>query len=418
MAAPALSGTLFAIMCGLVGLAALRLHGHYLIDFAVYRAGGQAWLDSRPLYDSSFPPVQPGRSLPFTYPPFAALCFAVLALVPSAAIAVAFSVGSLLALLVAVRVTGAALWPGFGWPVAALFACLAVAFEPVWHTLLLGQINLYLMAIIIVDLLAVRSTRYRGMLTGLAAAVKLTPAVFLLYLVAGRQWRVVTNTVAAFAVATTLAALIRPGQSRAYWFEALVNPERIGGLAYATNQSVRGALHRLGLAADTELNYWAVAVVLILVLGGLAAHRWRDPGLDVAAPDVAGPEVAGPEVAGRNAIALIVVAVVGLLLSPVSWSHHWVWMVPALLMLGHLAVQQRSMLLAATAGAVAVGTLVPVHRLLPQGDDRELGWSAWQHWLGNSYLWLGLLLLGVLLTLRRTARPIPTNADLLERSNG
>jgi len=407
MASPALSGTLFALLCGVVGLIALRSHGYYLLDLAVYRAGGQAWLDSRPLYDS-FPALRSGISLPFTYPPFAALCFSVLTLAAPAAIAVAFSVGSMLALLVAVRVTGAALWPGFGWPVAALFTCLAVAFEPVWHTLMLGQINLYLMAIVIVDLLAVRSPRYQGVLTGLAAAVKLTPAVFLLYLVAGRQWRAVGNIVVAFAAVTALAALIRPGQSRAYWFDALLNPERIGGLAYAMNQSVRGALHRLGLAAGTEVKYWAVAVVLILVLGWLTAHRWRRPG----------PAAPGPDFAGRDAIALIVVAMVGLLLSPVSWSHHWVWLVPALLVLVQLAAQQRSMLLTGTAGAVAVSMLVAMHQRLPYGDDRELAWSGWQHGLGNSYLWLGLLLLGVLLALRQLARPAPASADLLERSNG
>lgn len=402
-----LSGTLLAIMFGLLGLTALGVQGHSLIDLAVYRAGGQAWLDSRPLYDSSFPPTQPGRSLPFTYPPFAALCFSVLTLAPPATIAVAFSVGSLAALLVAVRVVGAALRPGFGWPPAALFTCLAVALEPVWHTLLLGQINLYLMAIVIVDLLAMRSIQYRGVLTGLAAAVKLTPAVFLLYLAAGRQWRAGGNAVAAFAVATALTALVRPGQSRAYWFDALWYPERIGGLAYAGNQSVRGALHRFGLPAGTELNCWAIAVVLVLVLGGLAALRWCG----------AGPDVAGPDAASRNAIALIVVAVVGLLISPVSWSHHWVWMVPALLVLGHLAVQQRSTLLAATTGFVAIGMLVGAHRLFPQGDERELGWSGWQHGLGNSYLWLGLLLLGVLLALPRAARPTSASADLRERSN-
>jgi alpha-1,2-mannosyltransferase len=224
--------------------------------------------------------------------------------------------------------------------------------------------------------------------------VKLTPAVFLLYLAAGRQWRAVGNAVAAFATVTALAALVHPAQSRAYWFELLWQPERIGGLAYAGNQSVRGALHRLGFATDTELICWAVAVVLILVLGGFTAVRWR-----------AGPEAAGRDSAGRDATALIVVALVGLLLSPVSWSHHWVWLVPTLMVLGHLALQRRSTLLAVTTGLVVVGMLVPAHRLLPHSDQRELDWSAWQHGLGNSYLWLGLLLLGVLLALPRAARP-------------
>lgn len=387
---PVLSGTLLVITCAVIGLTA---HARLLLDLAVYQAGGQAWLNSQPLYESSFA-VPLGISLPFTYPPFAALCFSVLALAQHAALAVTFSVGSLAALLVAVRVTGGALWRDFGWSHAALIGCLAVALEPVWKTLLLGQVNLYLMAIVIVDLLAVRSDRYRGFLIGLAAAIKLTPAVFLLYLVAGRQWRAVLNAVAAFAACTALAALIRPGDSVAYWFTALPSPERIGGLAYTGNQSVRGALHRLGLSAGTELICWLAAGVLVIVLGGLAARRWRR--------------------AGQDPPALIAVAMVGLLVSPVAWSHHWVWLVPTLLVLAHLAMQRRSKPLAASTGIVAATGLVAAHQLLPQEHERELAWSAWQHLLGNSYLWLGLLLLVGLLTLPRTTRPTPA----LERTIG
>lgn len=385
---PALSGALLVLTCAVV---VLTTQVHLLLDLAVYQAGGQAWLDSRPLYEGAFP-VRPDASLPFTYPPFAALCFSVLALVPYAALAVAFSVGSLAALLVAVRATGAALWRDFGWPHAALIGCLAVALEPVWKTLMFGQVNLYLMAIVVVDLLAVRSSRYRGFLIGLAAAIKLTPAVFLLYLAAGRQWRAIVNAVAAFAACTALAALIRPGDSVAYWFTALLDPGRIGGLAYTGNQSVRGALHRLGLNSATELSWWVVAGGLVIVLGGLAAYRWRR--------------------AGQDAPALIAVAMIGLLVSPVAWSHHWVWLAPALLVLAHLAMRQRSRLLAATTGLVAVAALVGAHQFLPQERERELSWSAWQHLLGNSYLWLGLLLLAVFLALRRTTRTTPA----LERS--
>ncbi|MGH3930288.1 MAG: glycosyltransferase 87 family protein [Pseudonocardiaceae bacterium] len=378
---PVLSGALLVLTCAAVALAT---QVNLLLDLAVYQAGGQAWLDSRPLYEAAFP-VRPDLSLPFTYPPFAALCFSVLALVPHAALAVVFSVGSFVALLVAVRATGTALWRDFGWPHAVLIGCLAVALEPVWKTLMFGQVNLYLMAIVAVDLLAVRSGRYRGFLIGLAAAIKLTPAVFLLYLAVGRQWRAIVNAVAAFAACTALAALIHPADSATYWFTALLAPERIGGLAYTGNQSMRGALHRLGLNPATELTWWVVAGGLVIVLGGLAARRWRH--------------------AGQDAPALIAVAMVGLLVSPVAWSHHWVWLVPALLVLAYLAMRRRSKLLAATTGLVAVAALVAAHQFLPQEGERELSWSAWQHLLGNSYLWLGLLMLVVLLALRWTPRP-------------
>lgn len=391
--APALSGLLFTIPCGLAGLTALKVHGQ-LTDLTVYRAGGQAWLQAQSLYEGSFPLGQPGRSLPFTYPPFAALCFSVLTLAPATVIAAAFSVGSLGALLVAVRITGGFVRPGTGWPAALLISCLVVALEPVWQTLLLGQINLYLMAMVIVDLLAVRCTRRRGMLIGIAAAIKLTPAIFLLYLAAGRQWRQMINAVAAFGAATLLAMLMRPRESWTYWYSALPAPERIGGLDYAGNQSIRGALHRLGWSTSAELICWAAAAGLVLVLGWHVARRWQ--------------------LAGQPAAAMIAIALVGLLISPVSWSHHWVWLVPALLVLSHLASQQRGSqqrgsqwrvrVLVLVTGLTLVATLIPAHRLLPRDQGRELAWSDWQHLLGNSYLWLGLLLLTVLLALSRTAR--------------
>jgi alpha-1,2-mannosyltransferase len=314
---PLVAGILAVVAFGLIGIVALLEHGHFFIDLAVYRAGGQAWLDARPLYDHPFPTGLPGQLLPFIYPPFAALCFVPLTFPPPALVSVVFTLGSVAALLVTVRVVGAAVHPGFRWPHAVWCGCFALALEPVWQTLSLGQINLYLMALVVVDLLAIRTTRRRGLLIGLAAAFKLTPAVFLLYLVAARQWRAVANAAAAFGAATMLALLIRPSESVTYWWRALGAPTQIGDLGYAGNQSVRGALHRLGWTHALELTCWVAVVALVLVLTGLALRRWRHGGFgDGGFGDGGFGAEPGYSSARADSAALVVVALAGVLISP------------------------------------------------------------------------------------------------------
>lgn len=410
LTSPVVSAVLLALICGVVGITAWLQRTDWFIDLGVYRAGGQAWLDAAPLYEHAFPTVHPAVWLPFIYPPFAAMVFVVLTVVPAAVLVVAFSLGSVAALLITVRAVGAAVHPGFGWPHAVLFGGLALVLEPVWQTLSLGQINLYLMAMVVVDLLAVRSERRRGLLVGLAAAVKLTPAVFVLFLLAGRQWRAVANAAVAFGAVTVLALLVRPSESVTYWWRALGAPTQIGDLGYAGNQSVRGALHRLGWSHVVELTCWLSVVVLVLVLTGLALRRWRAAGLGARPGDRAAAVPAQAVPSGPAA--MVMVGLAGVLISPISWSHHWVWLVPALLVLGQAAVRRRSVPLGVTAALIVPVTVFPTHRLLPMEHHRELGWTLTQHLVGDTYLWLGLLLLPVLYRLSRVAGPWPVGAAL------
>lgn len=346
-----------------------------LIDLRVYRTGGLAWLRDLALYDRAFPWSLPGPQLPFTYPPLAAVLFAGLAVLPWW-MAVALVIGSGVAglavtcWLVASRLSTRDL-PAVLLAVGAVAA--APLLEPVRETVSFGQVNLLLMGAIAADCLLRRTPWPRGMLIGLAAALKLTPAAFLLFFVARRQWRPVVVAAATFVAAAGLGWLLAPSDTRQYWFGALLEPARIGGLEFTSNQSLRGTLHRFGLPAGVETATWLGLSAVIGVLALLAVARLRR--------------------AGDDAAALLVTAAAALLVSPVSWSHHWVWAVPGLLWLvvhsRHRPSGGPRRAAALPPGVFLVFATAPFW-WLPYREERELHWAPWQHVLGNAYVWVGL----------------------------
>lgn len=325
------------VVCLLVWVFARGL-GTGVLDLRVYLAGGEAWLAGTDLYTANF---HAARGLPFTYPPFAAMVFSVLTPLPLTLAALLFT-----ALGIGLFTAAARVWAGFG--LIAAFLLL----EPLRITLDLGQINLVLFGLVALDCLLPRTVWPRGLLVGLAAAIKLTPAIFVLFFLCRGRWRPALTAVATFAACAVLA----PGQAKQFWLHAMLDPERVGGLAYSANQSLRGLLFRLGAPES----WWFVAVAAVLALTVVVLPRLRD-----------------------DLTALVATAAAGLLISPVSWSHHWVWIAPALVLL-------RGKVRIAVAAVFAVGP----HWLLPTAGDRELGWAWWQHVVGNTYVWLGLAFLG------------------------
>jgi alpha-1,2-mannosyltransferase len=363
-----------------------------LIDLQVYRTGGQAWSDGVPLYDRTFPAPLPGPALPFTYPPLAAVLFAGLAALPWW-VAVAFVTGAGIAglvlagrlmasrlmagRLVASRLVASRLVAGRlteDRRRAAVLTAAAVAIapllEPVRESVSFGQINLLLLGVIAADCLLPKTPWPRGMLIGLAAAIKLTPAAFVLFFVARRQWRPVLVAAGTFIAAGVAGLLLAPSDTREYWLGALLDPSRIGGLEFTSNQSVRGVLHRLGLPPGIESFGWLglSSAIGVLALIGVAELRRR----------------------GDEPGALLVTAAAALLVSPVSWSHHWVWVALGLLWLGALAWRRRSALLAALAAFVTAVFIAAPHWQLPYREGRELSWALWQHLVGNAYFWCAL----------------------------
>ncbi|MFC7447025.1 glycosyltransferase 87 family protein [Rhodococcus daqingensis] len=361
------------VIYNLVGFPGLRqLGSYYRIDLDVYRIGGTALANGVALY-GQMPPTALGKSLPFTYPPLAAIVFSPMSAISLGEASTALTALSLVLLFATAVVTltsiGALPERTLLWTAGAAFAG-ALVLEPVYSTLDYGQINIVLMALVAADCLLKKTPWPRGALVGLVAAVKLTPAVFVLYFLLRKDFRAVLVTAVGFAAGTAVGFAVSFTDSRQYWTDTLIDSNRIGRPAYPANQSITGMLARLGLDPSLRTPLWMLASVVVLIVTALAARRALS--------------------AGMPALALSVTALFGLLVSPVSWSHHWVWVVPTLLVLGHLAYTRRSLGWALWVAAGAALFVVAPHWLLTPGRTSGLGWPLWDQFLASSYVWWGL----------------------------
>jgi alpha-1,2-mannosyltransferase len=296
------------------------------VDLDVYVRGAQAMFTRTPLYETQ------AGDLPFTYSPFAAVVFTPLHVLSSTGARWVFTLGSLVSYLVAVGAFGWRL--RLPWGHVALVALAGMALEPFVRTMLLGQVNLYLMAVVAVDCLVVRSS-HRGWLVGLAAGIKVVPGVFVLYFVLQRDWRSALRAACGFLVTVVCGAIVAPQDSLRYWSGGLFGISHWGPVAVVDgkNQSFIGELARISHNPSPLAVTALVVSVSGLALGIAAAHQQQRIGDDVAA--------------------LTAVAIGGLLASPVSWTHHWVWAVPAVMVL----VSRRQWVTAWLLGAVfAVGS--------------------------------------------------------------
>jgi len=313
-------------------LADLASHASYLAamrDLVVYRDGGLIVRHVAPAYNghraSPLYDWTGADGVQFTYPPFAAVIFAVASVLPWTALRGAMTVASLAAL-------GLSLWLVFG----ALgyrgrirlgatlgISALALAIEPVQQTLSLGQVNLLLMLLIVVDLLAVRDTRprwWQGIAIGIAAGVKLTPLIFIPYLLLTRRYRQAATATGTFGATAVIGWAVLPRDSGTYWAGGLViRANRIVFLGTRGNQSVRGIATRLAGSVHAGTLPWIAAAVVIVIVGLAAAMILYQAGQPVAA--------------------MLACALTGLLVSPLSWDHHWVWVAPGLALLAHLGAR-------------------------------------------------------------------------------
>lgn len=283
-----------------------------LVDLDVYRTGGQMLLEGRPVYDYVTPAPQ---LLPFTYPPIAAMMAVALAGMSWATAQWVWTVGVYVALAVTVGFSfrqvleGPRLRKYAPW-VFGLIMVACAYLMPIRDQVRFGQVDILLVALCVADCVARRPWWPRGFLIGLATAVKLTPGVFLIYLLITRQWRTFFMASFAAAVLTLLPFAVIPQDAADFWFSALLDPERLGANAATTNQSIRGMLIRL---------YWPdllTSVIWVVVVAAVGWYGFR-----------------GAREAYRTGDPLTAVALVGLmavLLSPVAWIHHLAWVVVVL----------------------------------------------------------------------------------------
>jgi alpha-1,2-mannosyltransferase len=291
-------------------------HGWGFVDLHIYERGGAAVRAGDPLYALRFP-----GALAFTYPPFAALAIAGVTLAPNALLeplVTAISLGLLPLLLVLTlrldeRSSSQRRTLGGRERLALALALSAAALwlEPVWTTLRYGQLDLLIATLVVWDMGRADGARTKGLGIGLATAIKLTPAIFAVYLLLSRRPRAALVAAATFAATFALGYVALPGDSREYWGGAFVEPGRVGRVENAANQSLRGALSRV-LHTPHVGGVWLCVAVLVALAGvALAVDAARR---------------------GEEARGFSVCALTALLVSPVSWSHHWVLAVPALVL--------------------------------------------------------------------------------------
>ncbi|WP_155549126.1 glycosyltransferase 87 family protein [Amycolatopsis camponoti] len=339
---------------------------HLGADSAVYRAGAMTLLHGDPLYTRDVLTALPDWvRLPFTYTPAAAPLFLPLALVPSGLVWGVIAFLSVVALMVVITVVlsspGHSSLLGRSWWALPAGTAIALALEPVWKTLFLGQINLILMAFVVLDVLVLsaRGSRWAGVLIGVAAAIKLTPLIFVPHLFFTGRWRDGLRALGTFVALEAVMFAVIPVDAARFWRDSATDPSRVGSVHWIFNQSLNGLVNRASHLASWSL---AVAVGVAAVLAVPAV--WL---------------VVRLHRRGEDAAALLVTAFYGLLLSPVSWSHHWVWCVPLLTL---LVVKARWW----AAAAVAALFLSQIVMLVPNGGDAEFGWGLGWSVLGNVYV--------------------------------
>ncbi len=363
------------------------------VDVLVYRFGAVRVWDGQDLYSAGM--TGNSHTMLFDYPPFAALCFLpLIGLSQPAILTLAFLVNIVCVGYIVRRMLSAAgITTATGlWGLTALLMAPIIWLEPVRLSLQLGQINVLVMTIVLADVLSQPSRRWTGIGIGIAAGIKLTPALFIVFLVAtGRRREAVIGGLT-FISTIAVGFVLLPADSNEFWLRGrFQDVQRISSDPLA-NTSLTGLLARLDWATRSET---VVAVVFAVVAIAIAAVAWRR-----------GHVLLGVAIAGMTSAAA----------SPFSWSHHWVWFAPLLVHLGFLGFVHRSRVAALamwTLAAVFGGWFVASRSSPPQAGLMSLRHPGiWNQLLPAAYLFaLTIVLVCSVYTLWR-ARQHPAAATI------
>ena len=365
-----------------------------MVDLDVYRLAGRVLLDGGNFYQLPGP-------LPFLYPPFAALLAVPLAVLPAALVQISWTIAGALMIVALLHRWGQTGWRLSLWSTAVVFAVV-----PVSQTLAFGQLGIVLVALVALDLapgprvLRRRRLLPEGVLTGVAAVLKLTPMIFVLYLLAVRRWRAALTATITAGVLTMLAAIVLPRESLDFWTRLAHGDTGLGhSLIYYTNQSVYADFVRVFTLAPAGIVLGLLASAAVVALGVWAAAVWHR--------------------AGEVRFAVVLCGVASLLASPVSWLHHFVWVVPLAFSLVELVARRPPVIptwLIVLGWGFVGWVIVSPFRRLPNGGDLELTWTAGQHLLASITAILGVaLLLAAALVGRRLAAAQPLASSSIEQ---
>ncbi|MBS4942777.1 MAG: DUF2029 domain-containing protein [Actinomyces graevenitzii] len=443
-----------------------KLPQHF--DVYVYWYALNNWFSGNSLYDWYALPDY--KMYPFTYPPFGAWALSPLTWFDYETAARLMIMAIALQTAVIVALVGRSL--GWSWGSAfaiAPWAAILVqqCLEPFTQSVGFAQVNTAMMALVMIDVAAPPSWKGRGVASGLAAAIKLTPAIAVLIFLLRRQWRSAITMVATSLAVTLLSWVISPGESARFFFDAMWDPQRAGDAYYTSNQNLKGFVAR-ALPENTWSIAWAITVALALVAAvwlclciqaaatsvvtPYVIYDDAAPGpLNAAAPAtgatvyaasaaLAAPAGDAVELAASDAVAapsavattpaapvlpenlatLLTAAVImtlGLLVSPITWSHHWVWGLASVVALIAVALRLKSAPLTALALVQGALFIMAPHWWFSHGQVNELHWNVVEQLVGSSYT-LAAIASGVALA---WALPVQATARLgwnsLRRTN-
>lgn len=432
-------------------------------DVYVYWYALNNWFSGNSLYDWYALPDY--KMYPFTYPPFGAWALSPLTWFDYDAAARLMIIAIALQTAVIVALVGRSLSWSWGsafaiapWAAILVQQCL----EPFTQSVGFAQVNTAMMVLVMIDVAAPPSWKGRGVASGLAAAIKLTPAIAVLIFLLRRQWRSAITMVATSLAVTLLSWVISPGESARFFFDAMWDPQRAGDAYYTSNQNLKGLVAR-ALPENTWSIAWAITVALALVAAVWLCLRIQAAATSVVTPHVISDDAApGPlnaaapatgatvsaasaalaapagdavelaasdatpdtaataPVLPENLATLLTAAVImtlGLLVSPITWSHHWVWGLASVVALIAVALRLKSAPLAAVALVQGALFIMAPHWWFSHGQVNELHWNVVEQLVGSSYT-LAAIASGVALA---WALPVQATARLgwnsLRRTN-
>lgn len=360
------------------------------IDLEVYVYAVKDMLAGRDIFATT----TPFWNLYFIYPPVAAVLMTPLAFGPYVMWQLLWTAGLIWAQQSVLKRCGAPR----GWKVGLIGIAVLVAMEPIRTTVGYGQVNTILMALVVADLLPDvpgRMRRLPGTLTGLAASIKLTPALFVVFDFLIDKKRAAVTAIVSFAAFTGIGAIFLPVQTIAFWTGLSGGDTRTASPLYAGNQSLLGVFFRLGSpGTGTTLVGLGVAALVALIGVLVAAHWWR---------------------LGQKVFAVALVGMCTGLASPLSWTHHYVWVLPLA-----MAALRRTLPLwirvVSGVWVIWVSAGLPL-AVLPYGGGRERNFTLLQQVVANFGPLLGAALvvaLGVAMVRHTLARG--AGADLAPAS--
>lgn len=349
-----------------LALTYLTRNGANFVDLHVYLGGAAALDHPGTLYDFVYSEHTPDFPLPFTYPPFAAIMFYPLHLLPFGLTGFLWLVATMAALYASVRISQRLLGvpPGSGRRVAMAWTAITIWIEPLRNNFDYGQINVFLMLAV---LCAIYTTRWwlSGLLVGVAAGIKLTPAIAGVYLVGVRRFAAAAFSAVVFFGTIALSVLIVGDQTRYYFTDLLGDAHRVGPIATSINQSWRGGISRI---LGHDAGFGPPVLIAIAVTAVLAILAWR--------------AVDSADRLGK----LLVVEMFALLMSPISWTHHWVWLVPLMIWLIHGPRRERPTMRVAGWGWLALTIVgVPWLLLFAQPNIWQISRPWYFAWAGLAY---------------------------------